>query len=342
MDKLCIVRKTSALLLALSITASFSGCNQNNKNGRDDSKTGISDTKTDKFSAKKIDVPVEFSETPEFLCSSDKIYLSGYSEPGDGSNTALTFDIDTGQTQKVDVSGVKGKYIVSQCMHEDMIYLSYHNNDDDNDIRLCCLNTKTSEVVADISISSQAYITSMQFDTKSNRLITMNQDSTKQPIVQTLNTYDPQTLELIDSVDLNEKLSLGENDYLNSMLIDDQGEFYFVSYKLESTGSEYTLYKMTSELEKIYTINEFGDAPGDLTGALISSDGTVCIITVDYENKKCYINKLNAADGQSLGVSEVLESDMFAIFNNVSVEGYDLLYSGKCFFNCLETSSQVS
>ena len=326
MNRLHLVRKVSAFLLAISLLFSLEGCNDGNKNIPENSKSGISDGVWDVFSEKRIDVPEEFNGTPEFLCSSDKIYLSGYSDSSDGSNVAVTVDISTGKTEKVDVSGVNGKYIIAQCMNKDMVYLSYHNND--NNFRLCCLNTKTGEITSEVKIESGS-ITSLQFDQKKNRLIALNEDSSGESVVQSLNMFDPVTLELTDSVNLNEKLSLSDNDYINTMLINDEGGYYIVSYNMESSASEYVLYKLNSDLENIYTVSEFGNTPGYLTDVFISSDSSVSIITVDYENNKCYVNKLSASDGQSMNQYEISGNDFFTIFKFSHVEGYDFIYSAN-------------
>ncbi len=327
MDKLCVIRKYSALLLAMACIVSLPGCEGSKKNKRADSGAAMSENRSDTFSEKLIDIPEEFSTTPEFICSSDKIFLPGQSESRGGFNIGVTVDISTGKTQTVDVSAVNGIYIISQCMNQDMIYLSYHNND--SDIKLCCLNRKTGELVAEVPVESASYVTSMQFDTDKDRLITMNADISDEPIVHTLNVYDPTTLELMDSVDLNEKLALGENDYLNTMLINNEGGYYVTSYNMESNASEYTLYKLSGDLEKIYTVNDFGDIPGDMTDGFISSDGSICIVTADYDNKTYYINKLSAADGQSLGVYEMDGNNFFTILKYAPVEEYDFTYSAK-------------
>lgn len=352
MSKINVAKKVLSTFIAMAVMTSVcTSCN--NKSSGKDNKNGttkINQAREIKNYFLKNDMSevIDMTYIENMLCSGEDIFVKGYSKM-DNSNTE-TFvsivDIMTGEVVDIDTSVLNYSYIEKVMFNKDNIYVNYA--DENYDGFMAVIDRNTSEVNNTIKVDSDSYIMSSFFDADEN-IIIISETYSGMSVGVSCVKYDGKTLEKLEEIDFSEKLGLAENEMMVMMMSDGAGGFFGVSANMEA--EEITLYKFSSSMELIYTVNDFSDMPGEIGGVFVAKNGNPCVLTMDYGEDydlkipDFFVNELSTEDGSVVERYEPeLDSEYPMIHMTEKNDKYDFIYNGTeglCGYNLAEKKSEV-
>lgn len=324
------ILKKISLITAMSVMLSLSGCKETIKNHYGNglkSYSGVSDSMNIIYQA---ETPVEgIDNIGAMTCDDSFVYVIGNNYANiDGYNLDI-FDCKTNNLEPLKTN-IEYTNISNGIISENYIYLLYTDKEYKmqfavTDSSGSCLNQielVDNELIQCITSSgNHVYIFC---NTKSN-------DGSCNFYMKVFDN----NLNFEKSVDMNQLLQLEEDEGVFYALCDKDGNFYIQTLcakESETEAHNIKITKMSPDLEKIYTIDNFSGMHG--YGPVLSkvNDNKIFVYSFDSNNKMMYENIYSGSDGILISMIEKEETpdDIFC-----GVSEYNIGYQkGSVLYGC--------
>lgn len=267
------------------------------------------------FVSEQLNVPESSKNVFSVRYSGENIFFNGYHPQTTPYNSTINMvDLKTNQTTNIsfesDVSGT-----IHHLVTENYIYIE-HDTDNQSVFTIEKLDKKTGKCITNKEADYFNKVSDMFFDEKGN-ICLLTYRYTELGNVTQLNIYS-QELELIDIIDLNEKLKMNGQSPLS--IIESDDSYYILS---QSTNGIIQIYNLKKDLSVGYS-TEVSDAADIFCDAVISSDGDLLVFSYDENNQKLFVDIIDSKNGN---LKEMIELNDIPFYNICgSYEKYDFIY----------------
>lgn len=332
MSKINVAKKVLSTFIAMAVmTSVFTGCNdsKSGKSGKsgNSSSSNVNSAREIKnyFLTKKLDGPGTMAYIDNMVYSGGSVYCKGFAESESGSvQLASIINLETGAVEDIDVSAIECEYICSLSLNNDNIYVAYY--DKEYNMMFCVMDRKTSEIKNTCKLGENTNITSMFFDADGMLNVMLMSYKARKENVLTVK-YDPETLEKKEEINVSENLDLSEGEILAMMLASGDGGYYGISVSIEE--ETYSLHKINSSMQIEYSVNDFSDMPGEMSGLFVAKNGNPCVVSYEYDQSGvCFVNELDQNDGAVLNRYEVeTDAEYPMIYMTSKNDKYDFIFN---------------
>ena len=328
MSKLSITKRVLCSFIAASMLLSVSGCTDKNSSDGKSEKTNIARKIVNYYSPKTINMPEGMDYPDNIRYVNDKIYVLGYMSGSSAQNLSKTLNIQTKEVKDIDLSMIEAENISTVYMTESKIYVSY--TDKEYKSLLCSVDRSSNQVISEIELGSDCYISSMyEIDSK---LYVMSINYSNMNITSSLDIYD-QNLKHQESININEKISLDKDSNVAMVIPDRKGSYYALSAKFSGEEQDITLHKLSSTYDVEYTSDDFSDMSGYFSSAFIGKNGNLFAVSEDMDKtqlsagKTLFINEVDSATGAVVNRYELKGDDSTYILGDSAVGDYDFIFT---------------
>ncbi|MDO5559049.1 MAG: extracellular solute-binding protein [Oscillospiraceae bacterium] len=319
MERLDITKRVLSVFLAAAFAVSTAGCTKKDDNKKT-TKLNSARKIENYFVPKELDMPEGMDYVENIRYSNDKIYLTGYKNGGEGENISKILDIENKTMSDIKLNAAVS-YIMSACMTEDKIYVSYANSESSQ--FLSVFDRTTGEETAKTELSMDQYISSVFLNEQGN-LCAVKIEYQMMNSKVSLQIYD-KALNIMEDIDLTEKLGLSKNSTISSVISDKEGGYYAVSMDYSSESGSPSVYKLSSELDVIYTADDMDDA-GYVSQCFIAPNGNLILSSIDkFSSGLMMFNEISSQDGSTVGRYEIPDAQMCY----GTAGGYDVVYADE-------------
>lgn len=334
MSKINVAKKVLSTFIAMAVmTSVFTGCN-GSKSGKSGKSGTSSSSKVNSareiknyFLTKKLEGPGAMSYVENMIYSGGSVYCKGYVQSdSDSVRLVSIINLETGAVEDVDLSAIECEFIYSLSMNNDNIYATYY--DKEYNMMFSVIDKKTFEIKNTCKLGQNTNVSSMFFDADGmlNAML-MNYNARKENV--SIVKYDPETLEQKEKIDVSEKLSLPDDEMLAMMLASGDGNYYGITISMEEYT--YNFYKINSSMQIEYSVNDFSDMPGEMSGLFVAKNGNPCVVSYEYDQSGvCFVNELDQNDGTVLNRYEVeTDAEYPMIYTTSKNDKYDFIFNSS-------------
>ncbi len=331
MKKIIVIRRVLSAFITAALALSFCACNGNGssedsgtKNSSMSTNTNLHNKITNYYTPSEFSFPDGLSYISDIQSTDDRLFLSGFSENETTEHIMCLYDTDSKEKIDIDLSSISMSSAKNVYFDGEKVYIYYQKSESDVS-DLCVMNIRDGKILADIELGKNNYVSSMFIDKKDYlNVLTYGQAA----VESQLNIYNSTDLKLIDQINLNDKASLGENEYVCFIVTDKDYNYYLFSQN-QKQGSV-SLYKFSSSFEKKgYIENITEGMTGDFSGAFIDSEKNIGTITCDHStNIPSY--SVSISDKESGKKLESIKPELGEneyIMPLTQIDGFDFVYA---------------
>jgi len=333
MKKLSILRRCLCAFLASLMMISYSSCSKNKQN-INEPPPAVQVAEGHKienyFTASPFEIPGGLTYVKSITSTDDRIFFSGFCEQGAEKTVMSIYDPASGDSESIDPESLSVKDVKNVFLTDDALYMYFSDGSGDQVLGL--YDRKSGTLAAKTGIGSE-YISSMFIDKNGDlKVLTYG----KGAVDSSLETYDPASLKLKSSENLNKKLEIAEGEYICFIVTGKDGNYYMFSRN--GNDQNISLYICDDQLNINGSFEKVtAGMKGEFSGAFIRDNGKVGVITCDHSQMLAVYN-VGLYDTQSEELSGIydpkLGQDTF-VMPLLNAEGYDFVYSdGSVFYGC--------
>lgn len=322
-----ILSAAAASLMMTSIT----GCDDNGRIGEESQlHTSLPEKQNvENYSTKSLGMPQDINYAQSIHYSNGNIYVSGYRTSLEISEYSKMLNIKTFESEEFTFD-FPINYINKVLMDKENIYVSY--TDEDYNTIFSSVDRKTGKELIRNKIDDFCNIKDIFSDNQGNICtLNINQDSVfNDPSSESILSIYNKDLTLKETVNLNQKLGLQENEQITRIIPDGRKSYYAVSCCnaqpfTSSTMTEIKtkLYKFSDDYKIQFETENFGedDTGSGISDCFMTSDGNLyaAFFTNNLSRKILHIDEL---DGNVIDSYEIPDAAVF--FG--STDEYDVIY----------------
>jgi len=327
MSKLSTTKRILCSFIAAAMLLSVSGCTNNKSSDSKSSKANIARKIVNYYSPKTLNLPDGMEYPDNITYANNKIYVSGYMSGSSAENISKILNVQTKETEDIDLSMIEAEYISTVYMTDSKLYVSYQ--DAEYKTKLCSVDRTSNQIISETKLGTDCYITSMyEIDGK---LCVMSINYSSMIQTSSLDIYD-QNLTLIESVNINEKLTLDKDSSVVMVIPDKKGSYYAISSSFKGEEQNIALHKLSSTYEVEYSTDDFSDMSGYFSSAIIGKNGNLFAISQEADmvtysiGSTFFINEVDSATGAVINRYEFEGDDSSYILGNGAAGDYDFIF----------------
>ncbi len=334
MNRITVLKKVLSIFLSTAlILSAFTGCSlkKNVPEAGDPNlqSMGYHSEVINYFDYQKIEAPGNVSAIVDFGKSGDDYFISGYSDIKSLMSVnyrTVMVNTATGEVTDCDLSEV-GAIQISNIFvsgNGEKLYVSYY--DAGYNTVLNVIDAKSGKSGGVINLGKEMLINSLRESDGSIELfgLAANADYSSVPFITYL---DREALEIIDSVDVSEKIDLSWAGYTNVVPSKEPSAFY-AELMSKDNNKVIKVIKFDSQFNILFESEEI--LCGDLfqSGLYENKDGNACVVLrSSVENLLC-ADIVDKNTGKVTRSSDFIpEEDISGLYTFVPETGYDFVYS---------------
>lgn len=292
------------------------------------------------FTASPFEIPGGLTYVKSITSTDDRIFFSGFCEQTAEKTVMRIYDPASGDSESIDLESMSVSSVKNVYLTDDKLYMYF--SDGSGDMVLGLYDRESRTLSAKTGIGSE-YVSSMFMD-KNGDLNVLTYG--KGAVDSSLETYDPSSLKLKSSENLNKKLEIAEGEYICFIVEGKDGNYRMFSRS--EKDQNISLYICDGQLNKKESFEKVTDGmKGEFSGAFVREDGKIGVITCDHSQMLAVYN-VGLYDTQSKELSGIydpkLGQDTF-VMPLLNADGYDFVYSdGSVFYGCdaeKQTSTEI-
>lgn len=330
-----MIRSAICAFTAAVMMTSFNGCDKNkgSNSGSEpsaDSKVGNTEKAGD-FTAEKITLSEEIGYIDQMFYNDGKLYIFNSSETASYNEIMHLINTDTKEKKDIDFGVTDNGYIMYAALAENRIFLAY--NDSSNTARLCTYDLENNKIAADIETDSNSYISHMWAEDDGNMAaLVMKYNAPAEIDIDTAETahivkYDGETLDVISTIDLNDKFEIAENEIIAYVNEFPDGTFYVVNIKFKENDNYDVIVRSVNANGDIgFETDDFADISGYVSGVFRSKNNNLCICKTD-DDFVVHIKEIDASTGKTVGNYKVDFGGYTFLLERFVLDKYDFVYS---------------